>query len=164
MAGTGKKGSRFPVPSAPHPRDGPPAPHGTSLRGRTARAGSRNPQKQRPGYAGSSAASAPPRRRQNGSGGCGSQASGVCSASARSRRRGRRPRPRGHGHAPSAAGSQGRPAHRGPQLTPAVRSWASAWRCRRAGDPNPRGVAGAAEAVEQPRGKQRVASFFQGAG
>ena len=74
-----------------------------------------NPQRQRPGNAGSrTRAPVGPRRRplegkQTGEWGrCGSQASGVCSASACSGKRGRRARLRGH---PEAPASPGRLAH-----------------------------------------------------
>lgn len=68
MAGTGKKGARFPVPSVPHPGAGLQPGAAPRLPG-ALRGGPPNPQRQRPVYTGSSEAPALSVRRETGSGG-----------------------------------------------------------------------------------------------
>lgn len=102
---------------------------------------------------------------------CYRHASGVCSVSAHSQENGRKAGLHGHRDAASAMGFHPRLAHLGPRLTPVARSWAGARRCRQTGvslGTQTPGVllvlGGPAEAEEQPSGKRRASSFFQGAG
>lgn len=129
MAGAGKKGARFPIPSGPQASAGPPAGCSLSRPGRTAGPTRRTHKDKGPG----TRAPVGPRRRplkarQTGSEDCGRQALGVCCLGSLRRKRRRRPWLRGHRDAPA---SPARLAH--PGLTPAARSWAGAGRCRRTG-------------------------------
>lgn len=169
MAGTGKKGARFPVPSLPHPGQGPQPRAAPQVPGAWHRRAAERVGKGRetrvPG-----GTSAPFLGRQTGSGGCGGYASWICSSSVRSRER-QEGRLRGYRDTPSATGSCVRLEHPRSRLTPAARSRAGAGRCRQAGatqgTQTPGSLltrAGPAEAEEQQSGERRARSFLQGAG
>lgn len=161
MAGTGKMGARFPVPSAPpagagrQPRAAPPVPGARRVaRGTRKDKGQLTRAPGRPRHC--------PGEKGNGEWGAaavtpaGSAVPGLAMGGS-----GRRPWLRRHRDAGSAAGSQGLQAHPGPWLTPAARSLAGAGRCRRTGGrwgPKPQ------KRCERRRGPRRPRSSRAGSG
>lgn len=146
MAGTGKKGARFPVPSAPpagagrQPRAAPPVPG-------SPRGGPPNPHRQRRLHRSKEAPALSGGEGKRAVGGCRSHASGVCSAWARGR--GKReealatpaPRCRVGRRLPRAPGASRALAHPSCALLGGRRALQADG--GDAGDPDPRSAAGA---------------------